>query len=102
MGQDHDLEYLHGLIFGGLIGLGLGVIFAPLAGEEVREKIKNKFGEIKEDSGDSIDILKNASEKIIQQTKESIEEGLEKLETAISEAKKTIEENEEEEDSNES
>jgi gas vesicle protein len=38
--------FFDGLLAGGLLGVGLGVIFAPMTGEKMREEIKKKMKEL--------------------------------------------------------
>lgn len=46
MCKEHEHENLFsGLMLGGLIGVALGILFAPLAGDEARGKIKKKLEE---------------------------------------------------------
>jgi gas vesicle protein len=45
-GEKKESNLLDGLILGGLIGAALGIVFAPSAGDETREKIKEKLSEL--------------------------------------------------------
>lgn len=45
MGGDGN-SFFDGLLVGGLLGVGLGVIFAPMTGEKMRKEIKNKMKEL--------------------------------------------------------
>ena len=38
--SEHKSHLMEGLIFGGLVGLAAGLVFAPAAGEATRAKIK--------------------------------------------------------------
>ena len=40
--------FFDGLILGGIIGAAVGVLLSPSAGNELREKIKTGFGDLKE------------------------------------------------------
>lgn len=44
--EKEQSNLLDGLILGGLIGAALGIVFAPSAGDETREKIKEKLEEL--------------------------------------------------------
>lgn len=38
--KNHDNQFMNGLVFGAIIGLAAGVLFAPDKGEETRKKVK--------------------------------------------------------------
>ena len=38
-----ESHFMEGLLLGGLMGAALGIVFAPFAGEKMREKIKEKL-----------------------------------------------------------
>jgi len=42
--SDSRGDFLTGLLVGGVIGLAVGVLFAPAAGEETRQTIRNRTG----------------------------------------------------------
>lgn len=39
-------DFLAGLVIGTLVGIGLGMLFAPEAGERTRERLRGKAGEM--------------------------------------------------------
>ena len=59
-------------VIGGLIGAGLGFLFAPRTGSETREKIKERGGE-------SLEKLRDAVETIQERVKGMAEAGKEKF-----------------------
>ncbi|MEW6606690.1 MAG: YtxH domain-containing protein [bacterium] len=62
-------------LLGGLVGLGVGLLIAPITGEEARERLK-KAGDIaKEKMGE----VKGHAEEIIEQSKKALEEAKEHL-----------------------
>jgi gas vesicle protein len=54
--KEHE-NLFSGMMLGGLVGIALGILFAPLAGERTRSKIKEKLEEF-----DFDDILNRFSE----------------------------------------
>jgi len=44
--SDNKSEFLAGLIIGGLIGVTLGILFAPKSGKESREDVARKADEL--------------------------------------------------------
>ena len=75
--------FLEGLIIGSAIGIGLGLLFAPQTGTELRKKIKGW----KEDHGDLIEGAKEKTEVMIEKTKDAIEQGFDKLKRIVEENK---------------
>jgi len=62
-----------GLLLGGLIGVALGIVFAPLAGEEARSKIKKKLDEF--DFGEIAGKLSEAFEAGTEEFKKVADKG---------------------------
>ena len=46
--MDDPRDFLSGMIVGALVGLALGLVFAPDAGTRTRERIKKKSGDLTE------------------------------------------------------
>ena len=63
-------DLLRGLFIGGLIGMALGVLFAPKSGKETREDITRK------------------ADELLARTKEEYEKAVEKSKTAYEELSK--------------
>jgi gas vesicle protein len=80
----HHGGFWGGIIFGGLIGSFLGLIYAPKTGDETRKKLNDKWNELKE----SLEGAKTSSEELIAKTRSSIEEGLESITRYVEEKKK--------------
>jgi gas vesicle protein len=50
MFQRRDREFMWGLFVGSLVGIGLGVLFAPRAGTELRNQISEQTGRLRSKS----------------------------------------------------
>ena len=66
---------LDGLMLGGLLGAALGILFAPVAGDETRQKIKTKLKEMELDEivdkiGEAFEAGKDEMEKVAKETEE--------------------------------
>ncbi|MFH1239477.1 MAG: YtxH domain-containing protein [bacterium] len=73
--SDHNSgSHLFSFLLGGLIGVAIGLLYAPRPGEETREKLKETIDDIK----DRYENLKN-----------KVEEGKENIEDVVEKAKKT-------------
>ena len=85
-------DLLKGLIIGGLIGVVLGILYAPKSGKETREDIANKADELlakaKEEYEKAVEKSKVAYEAAVQRLKEaevSAKEKVEEIEGKVSE-----------------
>lgn len=74
--------FIFGLIVGALLGGGLGLLFAPSKGEEMRKKLKKRSEEVKEKVDEIYEDLKEASEPLM--------EAAEEFEPIVSEASEVI------------
>jgi len=70
----NKVDFLIGFVVGGLIGAGLGLLFAPQSGEETRELLKDKFLELKEKAEKVPEVLKKEAQQLTQKGKETISE----------------------------
>lgn len=68
------LDFFIGFIAGGLIGAGIGLLFAPQSGEETREMLKDKFLELREKAEKIPEAIKKETQQLIQKGKEAFEE----------------------------
>ena len=72
MSQESVSHFLEGMIFGGLVGFGLGVLFAPHTGDKTREMIRQKLKELEMD-------------EVIERFLEAFEEGRKEAERHMKE-----------------
>ena len=67
-------ELLKGLVIGGLIGVGLGILYAPKSGKETREDIARKtedlLGKAKEEYEKAVEKSKRAYELAVKRLEE--------------------------------
>jgi gas vesicle protein len=72
--SDKNGDLLKGFFIGGLIGIALGILFAPKSGKETRDDIKNKSGELFIRARDKYEKVAEKSrlayEKSVQQLKD--------------------------------
>lgn len=65
-------EKLEGLILGGLIGVAIGILFAPAAGEKTRDFVKEKLkdlelGDILDRFSEAFEVGKEEAERVIKE-----------------------------------
>jgi len=80
----NNKDHFSGFVFGALIGAGLGMLFAPTTGKELRKKIQDFVN----DNPNLSPISKEKTETLIQKTKKAIEDGFDNLSKIIEEKKK--------------
>ena len=78
-------SFFGGLILGSVVGGALAALLTPFTGEEARNRLKEKIGELKDKDTDEI---KSSGQEVISKTITSIEEGIDRIAAAIEEAKK--------------
>jgi gas vesicle protein len=90
--SERNGDLLKGLLIGGLIGAGLGILYAPKSGKETREDIARKteelLGKAKEEYEKAIEKSKRAYELAVQRLEElqlSAKEKVEDVENKINE-----------------
>jgi len=79
-------------ILGGLIGVALGVLYAPGSGKETRKKIKNITGDLIDNAGDFVEDVKEKTINAVEDAKEKLNSKKERLEFAFEAGKKAYKE----------
>ena len=69
--SDRQFDFMKGLLIGGLIGVAVGVLYAPKSGKETREDIARKAEEL-------MDKAKEEYERAVQTSKRAYEAAREK------------------------
>ena len=57
--HDDNKNFVGGLVVGSVLGVILGIIIAPDSGEKTRQKLKNKFSDLKEYLTEEIGVVAN-------------------------------------------
>ena len=72
MSEQHSSRFIDGLVFGGLVGTALGLLFAPVVGDNIRSQIRSKLKDFNLD-------------ETISRISEAFEEGKKEAEKAMQE-----------------
>ena len=74
MSKEGNIDFLKGLLIGGLIGAAVGILYAPKSGKETREQIAKKSDEFlvkaKEEYEKGLEKSKKAYESMLEGMKE--------------------------------
>jgi gas vesicle protein len=73
------MDFIGGLIVGGLIGAVVGILYAPKSGKETREDLARKADELLSQAKEKIDDV----EMMAERGKESLQEGKTRLKRAF-------------------
>jgi gas vesicle protein len=79
-----------GLIVGGLIGVALGILYAPKSGKETREEIRNSAEELLEKAKKQYEEACKKIEKLTGREKELYAEKKERLKKALDAGVKSL------------
>jgi gas vesicle protein len=76
---------------GGMVGAGVALLAAPMAGKETREKIKELMDEAKEKAEAYVEQIKETASSVVEKGKELIEEQKTVITTAVEAGKDAYE-----------
>ena len=78
--SDRQFDFLKGLFVGGLIGVVIGVLYAPKSGKETREDIARKAEELMDKAKEEYEQAVQASKKAYEAAKEKVLQAEDKVE----------------------
>lgn len=81
------LSFFKGFLFGGLLGAGFALVFAPKPGKELRDDIKKKSLDLKEEADVALADIKVKAAAIIEEGKKTAEALLKEADARLTEAK---------------
>jgi gas vesicle protein len=84
---DGGSQFIKGLVFGGLIGSIVALLYAPKSGKEMREAIKQGSREFVHDAETKVDSVQNKIDQLLADTKNQMEELLKEAASAVDELK---------------
>ncbi|MEW6096796.1 MAG: YtxH domain-containing protein [bacterium] len=76
MAQEHNQggAVMAAFLIGGVVGVGVGLLIAPITGKEARERVKKATDIAKEKIIDMSEEIKSHAEELMEQTKNILEE----------------------------
>lgn len=86
-----------GFTAGAVVGAVTALLYAPQSGQETREKIKDRFGDLSEKAGELIEHSKEAIEEAKDKMASAYEDAVERTSSAIEQAKGKLSRKKEEE-----
>ena len=67
--RDHTTGFAIGMLVGAALGISIGMLYAPHAGRETREMLRDKFGEARHKAEIIVDEARERAKKIIEDAK---------------------------------
>ena len=86
------VSFIKGLLFGGMIGAGLALLYAPKSGKELREDLKEKSTELKNEAEKYYEEAKDISGDLLVDGLKKAKKLKKDAEIKVEEAKKKFEE----------
>ncbi len=84
--QESDFgAFLAGFFVGGLIGIGVAMLFAPQSGEETREQIYQRSIELADVANQKVEEARAKAEKAIAEARTKAEEATQELQERVQE-----------------
>ena len=90
MSENNSGEVILAFILGGLIGVAVGMLYAPKSGKETRKKLKDLGEDLAEQFGDMGEEVKNKTKQMVNEGKEKIISSKERLEDVFEAGKKAF------------
>ena len=67
--EDGGGSFLMGLLAGTVLGAGLGMLFAPKAGSELRNQLNEQAGKLRSTANDTLNQVKSTANETLNQVK---------------------------------
>ena len=98
---DSGFEFFKGVLFGGIVGAVVTLLYAPKSGKEVREDLRKRSLELRDDAEAKLELAQQKAEALLAETKaeldklrveatSTVDELKGSAETAIAEGKQVV------------
>lgn len=74
---------MKGFFYGLGLGVALGVLFAPMSGEETRNNLKEKAGDLGDNARQFADQAKDKANQYVDSAKSAVDQGKDKLRQGV-------------------
>ncbi|MFQ5637300.1 MAG: YtxH domain-containing protein [bacterium] len=83
MSNSNDSEFFKGFLFGGIVGAVVALLYAPKSGKEMREEIRTRASDVKDDAEEKLVLAQKKAEALLEETKKNIEDLRNETEAAL-------------------
>lgn len=80
-------EFFKGFLFGGIVGAVVSLLYAPKSGKEVREDIRKRSLDLRDDAEAKLELAQKRAEEVMADTRKQLEELRKDAESAVQELK---------------
>jgi gas vesicle protein len=80
-------DFIKGLLFGGLFGAVIALLYAPKSGKEMRDEIKQRSLELMDDAESGLEVAQKRAEAILADATKQIDELRKEAEKAVGDLK---------------
>ena len=84
-------EFFKGLIFGGIVGAVAALLYAPKTGREMRDEIRHRSLDLRDDVDAKLELAQRRAEKLMQQTEAELADLRKDAEAALKELRDSAE-----------
>lgn len=91
MSENNTGEVILAFLLGGIVGAAVGILYAPKAGKETREKLKDLAGDLSEKIEVFGEEIKSKAEGVISEGKNKVMAQKQRIEAAVDAGKKAYE-----------
>ena len=89
---DSGFEFFKGMLFGGIVGAVVTLLYAPKSGKEVREDLRKRSLELRDDAEARLELTQKKAEDLLAETKKELEKLRQEALTTVGELKGSAEE----------
>ncbi len=90
--NDSGFEFFKGVLFGGVVGAVIALLYAPKAGSEMRDELRQRSLELRDDADSKLELAQRKAEALFQETKKELEQLRKEAEAAAAELARSAEE----------
>ena len=70
---DSGFEFFKGFLFGGIVGAVFTLLYAPKSGKEVREELRQRSLELRDDAEARLELAQKKAEELLAETRKELE-----------------------------